>query len=83
MAGFRRLVPGLVAWIRARVDSEPDPAALTGRWGSRRHGLPVTLRGPDPLPERVGEPEPDQAQTALDRIRADQHRRMRRGPFGR
>ena len=85
MAGLRSFLSKVLARVEERVDRDPDPDALTGRSSSRRHGLPVVLpvvlQQPD---EHQGStPEAAQAQATLDRIRAEQHRRMRRGTFGR
>jgi hypothetical protein len=70
MQSLRRMVQGVVHRMDSIADRDADPAALTGRAGHRRHGLPVVV---DPRPERT----PEEAQQALDEMRADQHRRMR------
>lgn len=64
-----RLIKDFVARVDRIADQDADPAALTGRAGHRRHGLPVVLDSPERTPE--------EAQQALDELRADQHRRMR------
>ena len=70
MTSVWRLLAGLVARIDRIADQDADPAALTGRAGRRRHGLPVVVAPP---PERT----PEEALEALEELRADQHRRMR------
>ncbi len=65
-----RLIKDFAARIDRIADQDADPAALTGRAGHRRHGRPVLLDAPV---ERT----PEEAQQALDELRADQHRRMR------
>lgn len=70
MPSLRELVAELIAKVDRIADQDADPAALTGRAGSRRHGLPVVLDVP-------ADPTPEKAQQTLDELRADQHRRMR------
>lgn len=70
MPSLRQLVTGLIARVDRIADQDADPAALTGRSGRRRHGLPVVLDAP-------ADPTPEDAQRTLDELRADQHRRMR------
>lgn len=76
MTSVRALLAAFVARIDRIADQDADPAALTGRAGHRRHGLPVEVAPP---PERTREPErtPEEAVQALEELRADQHRRMR------
>ena len=70
MPSLWQLVKNFVARVDRIADQDADPAALTGRAGHRRHGLPVV---PDLPPDRT----PEEAQQALDELRAEQHRRMR------
>lgn len=70
LARLWRLVRGLGGRLDRIADRDADPAALTGRAGHRRNGLPVVV---EPQPERT----PEEALQALDDLRADQHRRMR------
>lgn len=77
MTSVRRLLSDLVARIDRIADQDADPAALTGRAGRRRHGLPVVLDGP--AAERLPERTPEEALQALEELRADQHQRMRGG----
>lgn len=76
MPFLRRLMTDLVAKVDRIADQEADPAALTGRSGRRRHGLPVVPGAPTAT---IRDPTPEEAQRTLDEVRADQHRRMRGG----